>query len=386
MDPVELFTPEFKRHPFPSYRILRDHHPVYRDPRSGAWLLSRFEDVYAALADHEAFSSEDTRRADSRLGPRRSARVLVGQDQPGHTRIRRLVNRPFARGEIEKLQPELDALAGELLDAASEQPADLVPALAIPLPVMVIARVLGVAPEDYRRFKDWSDSVIATDAPAEATSAAVREMHAHFREVAARRLEEPRDDLMSVLVHEEAEGEPLTEDELLDICQVVLVSGNQTTTALIGNVLNVLVDRPDLWARLRADRSLVDATIEEGLRFDSPLQLLWRRAVRDVTVRGVTIPEGSTVCVIYGSANRDEREFPDPDDFLLDRDLGSHLAFGHGIHYCLGAPLARAELRAVLNGLLDRYAALERAGEAERLDTPGFTLRGFGRLPIRFSP
>ena len=386
MDPVELFTPDFKRDPFPSYRILRDHHPVHRDPRTGAWLLSRFEDVYAALADHATFSSEDTRRADSRLGPRRSARVLVGQDQPGHTRIRRLVNRPFGRGATERLQPELDALVTELLDEVTAQPVDIVPALAIPLPVMVIARVLGVAPEDYRRFKAWSDSVIATDAPAEATSAAVREMHAHFREVAAQRLEEPRDDLISVLVHEEADGDPLTEEELLDICQVVLVSGNQTTTALIGNVLNILLDRPDLWARLREDRSLVDATIEEGLRFDSPLQLLWRRAVRDVEVRGVTIPEGSTVAVIYGSANRDEREFPDPDSFRLDRDLGSHLAFGHGIHYCLGAPLARAELRAVLNGLLDRYANLDRAGDAERLDTPGFTLRGFGRLSIRFSP
>ena len=386
MDPVELFTPEFKHDPFPTYRILRDHHPVYRDPRTGAWLLSRFEDVYAALADHEAFSSEHTRGADSRLGPRRSARVLVGQDQPGHTRIRRLVNRPLARGEIEKLEPELEALVGELLDAAAVQPVDLVPALAIPLPVIVIARLLGIATEDYRRFRAWSDAVIATDAPAEASSSAVREMHALFREVAASRRAEPRGDLISVLVHADAGGEPLSEEELLDICQVMLVSGNQTTTALISNLLNVLVDRPGLWARLREDGALVDAAIEEGLRFDSPLQLLWRRAVRDVEVRGATIPEGSTVAVIYGSANRDEREFPDPDRFLLERGLSTHLAFGHGIHYCLGAPLARAELRAVLNGLLDRYAGLERAEPAERLDTPGFTLRGFARLPIRFSP
>ena len=134
MDPVELFTPEFKHDPFPTYRILRDHHPVYRDPRTGAWLLSRFEDVYAALADHEAFSSEHTRGADSRLGPRRSARVLVGQDQPGHTRIRRLVNRPLARGEIEKLEPELEALVGDLLDAAAAQPVDLVPGAGDPAP------------------------------------------------------------------------------------------------------------------------------------------------------------------------------------------------------------------------------------------------------------
>ena len=167
MDPVELFTPAFKHDPFPTYRILRDLHPVYRDPRTGAWLLSRFEDVYAALADHEAFSSENTRGADSRLGPRRSARVLVGQDQPGHTRIRRLVNRPLARGEIEKLEPELEALVADLLDAATEQPVDLVPALAIPLPVIVIARLLGIASEDYRRFRAWSDAVIASDAPAE---------------------------------------------------------------------------------------------------------------------------------------------------------------------------------------------------------------------------
>ena len=204
---------------------------MYRDPRTGAWLLSRFEDVYAALADHETFSSENTRGADSRLGPRRSARVLVGQDQPGHTRIRRLVNRPLARGEIEKLEPELEALVGDLLDAATEQPVDLVPALAIPLPVIVIARVLGIAPEDYRRFRAWSDAVIASDAPAEATSSAVREMHALFREVAASRRADPRDDLISVLVHEDADGEPLSEEELLDICQVMLVSGNQTTTA-----------------------------------------------------------------------------------------------------------------------------------------------------------
>jgi cytochrome P450 len=385
MDPVALFTPEFREDPYPTYRILREHHPVYRDPQTGVWLLSRYDDVYGALADHETFSSENTRGADTRLGPRRSAKVLVGQDQPRHTRFRRLVNKPLARKEIKKLVPAIEELVNDLLDKATDQPIELVSALAVPLPVMIIARVLGVPPEDYQRFKAWSDAVVATDAPGPTTSAAVREMYAYFREVFASRRARPLDDLISVLIHTDEGDEPFDEEELLDICHVVLVAGNQTTLSLIGNLMNVLVDHPDVWTRLREDRSLVDLAIEEGLRFDSPLQLLWRRSVRDVMVRGVTIPEGSTVGVMYGSANRDDDEFLDADSFLLSRELGKHLAFGHGIHYCMGAPLAQTEIRAVLNGLLDRYASLERAEEpTKRLPTPGFTLRGFERLPIHF--
>jgi cytochrome P450 len=294
------------------------------------------------------------------------------------------VNKPLARKEIKKLVPAIEELVDDLLNKATEQPIELVSALAVPLPVMIIARVLGVPSEDYQRFKAWSDAVVATDAPGPTTSAAVREMYAYFREVFASRRASPLDDLISVLIHTDGDDEPFDEGELLDICHVVLVAGNQTTLALIGNLMNILVDHPDVWTRIREDRSLVDLAVEEGLRFDSPLQLLWRRSVRDVMVRGVTIPEGSTVGVMYGSANRDDDEFLDADSFLLSRELGKHLAFGHGIHYCMGAPLARMEIRAVLNGLLDRYASLERAEEPTRLSTPGFTLRGFERLPIHF--
>lgn len=393
METVELFTPEFQEDPYPTYRILREQHPVYQDPRTGGWILSRYADVYGALADHETFSSENatgvnTRLVEDKYGvvDRPAPLPLIFEDQPRHTRIRRLVNRPLSRKEMKKFLPYIEELVDDLLDAATDQPIDLVPALAVPLPVMMVARVLGIPPEDYQQFKEWSDAATGVlDIGPEARDKAVGEMYAYFREVFASRRDEPLNDLISVLVHAEMDGDSLDEPDLLGICHLVLLAGNETTTNLISNLMNVLVDRPDLWTQLREDRSLVDTAIEEGLRFDSPVQMLWRRPTRDVTLHGVTIPEGSTVAVAYGSANRDDDEFPDADTFRLDRELGKHIAFGHGIHYCMGAPLARSEVSIALNGLLDRYAGLERAeGPAERLSAQGFSLRGFGRLPIRF--
>ena len=210
----------------------------------------------------------------------------------------------------------------------------------------------------------------------------LRRMLEYFHLTAEEKRAHPLDDLISAVATAEVEGDRLEDWEVIGFCVLLLVAGNETTTNLIGNMLNVLVDRPDLWQQLREDRSLVDAVIEETVRFDGPVQTLFRQTLTDTELEGVEIPAGADVLVCFGAANHDPAEFPEPAEFRLDRELNRHVAFGMGIHYCLGAPLARAEARNALNAMLDRYETIGRAGTAERLTmTP--MLRGFAQLPLR---
>jgi hypothetical protein len=247
--------------------------------------------------------------------------------------------------------------------------------------------MLGIRGEDQPAFKRWSDSMIAFNGgdftPSERVENGMQMMD-YFRQVGAARRGQHASDLISTLVEADVEGERLEEWEILGFCILILVAGNETTTNLMSNLLNIMVDRPELWQRLREDRSRVEFAIEETLRYESPVQMLTRFPTRDIEIEGRQIFQGQAVAVSYGAGNRDPAVFPDPDTFSLDRDTSKHLGFGAGIHYCLGAPLARVEAQIMLNGMLDRFSALARGNQAPERQRATNLLLGFRKLPLQF--
>jgi len=384
-----VLTPEWMQDPFPHYQSLRAEGPVLRVGNSNSWFLSGFTAVFEALRNHEVFSSAGGYRARADPDGEGGLRlVLIADDPPRHTRFRGIVNRAFTPRRIAALEPWIREVADGLLDdidrrQAAGEAVNVVEALTIPLPVLAIATLLGIPPQRRTDFKRWSDALVGGLGGQMAGSGDdLRDMLAYFGLTAEEKRAHPLDDLISAVATAEVEGDRLADWEVIGFCVLLLVAGNETTTNLMGNMLNVLVDRPDLWQQLREDRSLVEPVIEETLRFDGPVQTLFRQTLHDTELEGVEIPAGADVLVCFGAANHDPAEFPEPEEFRLDRELNRHVAFGMGIHYCLGAPLARAEARNALNAMLDRYPTIERAGEARRLTmTP--MLRGFADLPLR---
>lgn len=382
--------------PYPTYRQTRDQTPMEYvflppgivpgiDEPMRAWALMKFTDVYNALRDHETFSSARNPLVAKGVFP---PLVLILDDPPRHTRFRRLVNKAFTLRRVEALQPWIARVAHELLDEIGTGEVDIVQSYTIPLPVRVIAHLLGIPGEDYEIFKRWSDTFISSlvSVTLEERMKNTQEMAEYFGRMAAARRAHGAEDLITALVEAEIEGESLQDWEVLGFCILLLIAGNETTTNLMGNMLNILADRPALWRRLREDRSLVEPVIEETLRYESPVQQLNRVTTREVVVSGVTIPEGEVVSVFFGAANRDPQEFPDPDEFRLDRDLRNHVAFGMGIHYCLGAPLARAEAKITLNTFLDRFPVLTRGTAPAVRQTTSPIVFGFQQLPLVLHP
>jgi len=387
--PDRLVDREMFGNPYPVYQALREHSPVHyvsipANPSSGidrpiwAWGLLKYHDVYTALRDHETFSSESP--VAGQFGP---PLVLIQDDPPRHTRFRRIVNKAFTLKRVEALEPWIAKIADELLEHIDNQETDMVEAFTVPLPMRVIARLMGIPEEDYATFKRWSDAFLSTvGADRDDRMRNVQDMVAYFGQMAVARRTQGADDLITALVEAEIEGESLQDWEILGFCILLLIAGNETTTNLLGNLLNLLVDRPDLWQQLRNDRSLVETVIEETLRYESPVQRLFRMATRDLEFSGVKITKGDRITIFYGAANRDAAEFPNPDEFRLDRDLRNHVAFGMGIHYCLGAPLARAEARIALNAFLDRFPHLTRGGAPAIRQTATPIVFGFSQLPL----
>jgi cytochrome P450 len=390
--PDQLSTPEVIADPFPAYRQLRDRSPVnyvfvpagvvpgINEPlRSGA--LLKYADVYDAVRDYETFSSV---RHPLLAQAFKTPSVLIDDDPPHHTRFRRLVNKAFTMRQIEALTPWITTVANELLDEISVGENDLVESYTIPLPVRVIARILGIPGEEFQAFKRWSDDAFNPLAETDQIerSRSIQEMMTYLRKVASARRAHNAEDLISALVEAEVEGEKLEESEILGFCILLLVAGNETTTNLLGNILSVMAERPLLWQQVQNDRSLVEAVIEETLRYESPVQRIPRTVTRDVEVSGVRIPAGDMVNLYYGAANRDPKEFAEPDEFRLDRDLRNHVAFGMGIHYCLGAPLARAEAKVTVNAFLDRFDAIKRGPTTAIRQTATSLVFGFQRLPL----
>jgi hypothetical protein len=377
---VSLFSPDTVADPYPVYRMLRQEAPVYLEPDAGSYVLTRFDDVYGILKDHETFSSAKGIAPGMQSSP---IPMMVMTDPPRHTRLRALVNKAFTPRVLAALEPWLVEVVDELLAEMPADDVDIVEALTVPLPVTAIARLLGIPESDRAQFKRWSDAVVGVSDSGirEDAQAQVMEMMGYFGARIAERKESPLQDVLSSIAHAEIDGEGLTDIEMLGFCLLLLVAGNETTTNLLSNFFNIVADRPDIWQQLRDDPALVPTAVEETLRFDSPVQGLWRTTTKAVQMRGVEIPEGAKVMACYAAANRDPEEFANPDEFIANRNLDMHVAFGYGIHYCLGAPLARMEAKVAIEGLVKRYGRVGRGPSGGRR-LPTSILRGFKHLHL----
>lgn len=352
-----LFDPAVANDPYPFYAYLRREAPVAPLGLMDLWGIARHEDVLRVLRDPETFSSV----VGQRLIEGEELPSMLFNDPPIHTRLRGLIAKAFTPRVVELQRDSISARARELIGAmlAKSDP-DIVLDLAYPLPVMVIAHMLGVADGDHATFKRWSDAIIENVAPIlltgddSALAGVNQEFDAYFSKRLAKLRREPEDNLLSELVHVETDEGKLTELELLMFCRLLLVAGNETTTGLIVNATRAFSEYPDVLARVRADLSLLPAALEEALRYYAPFPATFRRTTRDVEAAGTTIPKDTRVLVFLASANRDERAFENPDEFRLDRGTNRHVAFGMGIHYCVGAPLARLEAEIALRDLLPR--------------------------------
>jgi cytochrome P450 len=377
--------PAFLENPFPFYALGRSFMPVMSHEQWRVWSVFRYADATAILKDHQRWSSGFIPPPDIPPPPPN----MLSSDPPVHTRLRGLVSQVFTPRMVEQLEPRIAAIADELLDAIpASGEADIVEALSYPLPVIVIAEILGVPPKDRDRFKVWSDEVVATlgtgisGAERDLAQQTIEELREYFTALVEERRRRPTGDLISGLVAVEVEGQKLTFDELLSMLILLLVAGNETTTNLIGNAIIEFMNHPDQLKRVLDAPALLPPAIEEVLRYSSPVQATVRRATCDVEVGGKTIREGEQAIVWLASANRDAEVFPDPDAFDVGRTPNRHLAFGLGIHFCLGAPLARVEARIALEAFLRRFKDFCRVDDEPLPRVPTFIMRGVRKLPI----
>jgi cytochrome P450 len=395
--------PRLRTDPYAIYRELREDAPVFWQPFMQTWILTRYEDNLNVLRDHAAFSSERTRARNVLVqqlesfrmssGPLGTTPTMLSVDPPAHTRMRSLANKAFTPRVVERSRPHIQEIADELLDALPQPGAvDVVQDLAIPLPMIVIAEVLGVPVADRDRFKGWSSDVAASLGgpfqPADVLEKArvsSNEIADYFRDLIAKRRSEPKDDLISALIAAEEQGDLLSEDELIATCILLLIAGNETTTNLIGNGMLALLRNPDQRRRMQADPSLVETAVDEMLRYESSVQMTSRIVDHDIEFQGQRFEEGQVVRLLLAAANRDPSQFPDPERFDASRRPNRHLAFGQGIHYCLGAPLAVVEAQIAFQTLLRRLPEPEPAFEEPEWGQ-SFILRGLKRLPITSKP
>jgi cytochrome P450 len=378
-------TAEYPLNPFPHYERMRETAPVFHDEQSESWHVFRYEDVQRALSEYATFSSRMAGDDPSGTG-QLFASSLIATDPPRHRQLRSLVTQAFTPKAVDALAPRIAGLTDELLEGiAARGSADLIKELAYPLPVIVISELLGIPAQDRERFKYWSDVIVSqtrTGSASEEHSATNSEMTEYFLALIDQRRSEPGKDLISNLLSAEIDGQKLTVPELLGFCSLLLVAGNETTTNLIGNAVLCLAESPGTMDRLRRDPALLPQTIEEVLRFRSPVQSMYRVTVAETTLGDERIPAGAPLVAWIGSANRDERQFHRPAEFDVDRGQNRHLAFGHGNHFCLGAPLARLEARIALEALLARLPGLSvvREGELERMEST--IIYGLKELPV----
>ena len=377
--------------PFPVYRRMQADAPLYRNADIGFWALTRFDDVLAGLSDPGRFSSAQGTLIEQIQSAQPAPAMMIFTDPPRHDELRKLVSRAFTPRRVAELERDVRAMCEAWLDPLVDAGGgEIVRDLAGKLPMAVIAALLGAPAEDNARLKHLSDRLLHREdgsvAKPEDAAAAGAELWAYFSELAAARRAEPSDDMLTALVEAEvvaADGarRRLTEDEIVMFCLLLGVAGNETTAKMIATGTVVLADFPDERARLVDDPTLWPGAVEELLRFDPPSHYQGRVTTQSVQWYGETIPRGSVVLFVNGAANRDPRAFTDPDRFVADRRIERHLAFGHGVHYCLGAHLARLETRIALDALVRRFPhyEIDRAG-VERFHSSN--IRGLSRVPF----
>ncbi len=411
------FRSDHRADPYPVYRELRDRAPVHFAPGSRAFCVSRYDDVLFVIKHPELFSSRAMFTVlmnggkdkpppltwgairfmvryflRTRLNPLTfpTARNLISADPPVHGPLRDTVNRGFTPRRIESWEPRIREIVSEkMAGLAAGESFDVVRDLAIPLPVTIIAEMLGVEPERKEDFKRWSDAIIKGTTGAHRSDRfhpaivdSIVEFHSYLRKVVRQRRREPSDDLVSVILARQSGDAALSDMEVLLFVQLLLVAGNETTTNLIGNAVTAILDHPDQLKQVCGDPARIPGLVEETLRYDTPIQMVFRTATRDVEIAGTRIPEGAVVAPILGSANRDERRFESPDRFDVSRGAQGLLAFGFGQHFCLGAALARLEAKAALEALVPELPRLERR-EPKRELLDSFLVRGPSRLELR---
>ncbi|MFJ1702124.1 cytochrome P450 [Kitasatospora sp. NPDC088346] len=385
-----LQDPGFLRDPYPTFAALRSASPVQKVPGGGgrsSYLVTGYAEAREAFThphlskDTAAFfAGKDTGR---NLHPAVSQSMLA-TDPPQHTRLRSLVTKAFTPGAVARLRPYIASVADELLDQwVPGEPTDAIESLAVPLPVTVICQLLGVPNADRAAVRTWSNELFAAGQP-ERIDSASHAVAGYLADLIAAKRRTPDDSLLDDLIRARDGEDRLSEDELVSLAVLLLVAGHETTTNLIGNGLLALLRTPDSWHRLCEEPDLVDAAVDELLRFDSPVSMAtFRFATQSISLGGTEIPAGSPVLIAPGAANRDPARFPDPDRLDLDRNTKGHLAFGHGIHRCLGAPLARTEGGIALRALVTRFPQLRLAVPAEELEWRHTRLmRGPVSLPI----
>ena len=387
MNIFSSITPAMKDNPFPFFALGRQLAPVVYNDASGMWHAFRYADIRDALRDHASFSSDPTPYVAEAA---RRPQSMLTTDPPRHTQLRDLVNAAFTPRRVAALEPRLAAITSELLDdALGSGRLDIIDDLAYPLPVIIIAELLGVPPADRALFRRWSDLIVrylGQELVETALPDDLLQAQTEFREYFGEGIEEhrrrPSDDLISALLAAEIDGATLTPEELLTFCILLLVAGNQTTTYLIGNAVRCLIEHPAEAERVRADRSLIPSLIEEALRFRSPVQATLRFVKRETQLGGQTLPADARLVLWLASANRDAAEFPDPDRFDATRQPNRHLSFGLGVHFCLGAPLARLEAKVALDALLRRLPAFTRANDDPYEPVENFVMHGVRHLPL----
>jgi cytochrome P450 len=372
--------PDFQDRLYEIYRTLRDEQPLARSP-SGFWAVSRFADVYAIASDPATWSSERTVISPPGLVP-----TIQSLDPPRHDRLRALVSLAFTPKRIREMEPRVRAIASELLAPLLEAGGgDLLAAYARHIPSRVIGEMIGIPDERIPDFLHWTEAMVELPqgrTQSEAIQDPAASIYREFAVLLEERRRNRRSDLMSALIDARLDGQALSQEELLGFCFVLVVAGNDTTTNLIANGAVLLAEHPDQRRLVVEDPALLDGAIEEMLRIESPAQALPRRALRDVELHGEKIHAGEQLFLLFGSANRDEREFEAPDRFDVRRRIKRHLAFGQGIHFCLGKSLARLEARVAFEELLARAPAYELAGPTPWL--PSMWARAHARLPVAF--
>ena len=398
-----MFGTDFIRNPYKFYGQLRAATPLFWTDmfRNGAWLVTRYADVLAGLHDAR-LSSRRSHNLTAAL-PRDAqgefetfnqifSRWLLFLDPPEHTRLRKLLNKEFTPNMIQQMRPRIQRAVDALLDqAAGKSEMEFMTEFANPLPVTVIAEMLGIPAEDQRDFQIWSDdlanffgnaaSPVETARRAQTSLVSLTE---YFRALLPERREHKRDDLVSLLLRVEEEGEVLTHEELLAQCTLLLVAGHETTRNLLGNGLLALLQRPEQFAKLKENPSLMSSAVREFARFDSPVQFSGRAVTEDFAWHDKEIKEGQTVILLLASANHDPEKFTDPETLDLARDEGMPLSFGHGIHYCIGAALAYAEAEIAFSTLLERTANLQLLDDVPAW-RPNLSFRGLSKLPLSLS-